>query len=288
MRANKPPVSIPSYNLYGEMGDFPDIVHCEAIATRSRLHDWHIEPHRHARLHQFFILYTGGGECKLAGSTIPLAPPQIISIPARTPHGFTFHAGTRGWVVTIPLDVIDAGLDTKDGVRNILAVAAELPADASLSELFENIAHEHSHRDYARAHILRSLIMLTIGRIARLLSDRQQDANKSNISPLFHRFENLVEEHYRDHWRIADYADALGITPTHLGRLVRRQIGFSASKVIEDRLVREARGNLAYTSASVSEIAYALGFSDPAYFTRVFTRATGWSPSAFRAQLELR
>jgi AraC family transcriptional activator of pobA len=49
--------------------------------------------------------------------------------------------------------------------------------------------------------------------------------------------------------------------------------------------MREARRNLAYTSMSVATVAYALGFGDPAYFTRAFTRTVGVSPRTFRAQL---
>src|SRR5262249_26273885 len=44
--------SIQVYNLFGESGDLPDVVHCETIATRSVRHDWSFAAHRHARLHQ--------------------------------------------------------------------------------------------------------------------------------------------------------------------------------------------------------------------------------------------
>ena len=56
-------------------------------------------------------------------------------------------------------------------------------------------------------------------------------------------------------------------------------------RLIEDRTLREARRYLAYTHLNIATIAYALGFADPAYFTRVFTRDAGLSPRAFRAQL---
>ena len=48
------------------------------------------------------------------------------------------------------------------------------------------------------------------------------------------------------------------------------------------RIVREARRNLVYTNLPVSTIAYALGFNDPAYFSRLFSVATGLSPRSFR------
>ena len=54
-------------------------------------------------------------------------------------------------------------------------------------------------------------------------------------------------------------------------------------QLVHARIVLEAKRQLRYTSVAVSEIAYALGFDDPAYFTRFFSRRTGLSPRAFRA-----
>ena len=52
---------IPNYVLYGEPygTPFPDCLHCETISDRSRLHDWHIRPHRHYGLHQFLWIRRG-------------------------------------------------------------------------------------------------------------------------------------------------------------------------------------------------------------------------------------
>ena len=58
--------------------------------------------------------------------------------------------------------------------------------------------------------------------------------------------------------------------------------GHAASQLIQERVVREARRNLVYTNLPISTIAYALGFNDPAYFSRIFSGATGLSPRGFR------
>jgi AraC family transcriptional activator of pobA len=84
---------------------------------------------------------------------------------------------------------------------------------------------------------------------------------------------------------VSDYARALSVTPTHLNRITRAASGDTASHFILNRMVREARRNLAYTNLPVSTIAYALGFEDPAYFSRVYAAATGLSPRAFRARI---
>ena len=65
----------------------------------------------------------------------------------------------------------------------------------------------------------------------------------------------------------------------------RAATGDTASHLILNRLIREARRNLVYTNLPVSTIAYALGFEDPAYFSRVYAAATGLSPRTFRARL---
>jgi AraC family transcriptional activator of pobA len=76
----------------------------------------------------------------------------------------------------------------------------------------------------------------------------------------------FAEHNYLEHWKVSDYAHALGVTPTHLSRVARRATGEPLARLIAARLMREARRNLAYTSMSVTTVAYALGFSDPAYF----------------------
>lgn len=275
---------IPNYNLYGEIGDLPDVVHCESIAARSILHDWQIKPHQHLRLHQFFVILNGGGKYQIDDRVIDLKPQQVLTIPPQTVHGFTFEAGTEGWVITIPMKVIDEGV--RDYLIQHLALPSEISADQTLISLFSEVAVEHSERRFARAHVLRALTMLIAGKIIRTIVETNEDNNNNSVSPILRQFEILLEEHYRDHWKLGDYSDALAITSTHLSRLTREQTGMPASKLIEDRLVREARRNLAYTRLTISEIAYRIGFSDPAYFTRVFSRATGISPSAFRTRLD--
>ncbi|MBL4696663.1 MAG: helix-turn-helix domain-containing protein [Rhizobiaceae bacterium] len=277
-------IRIPSYNLYGEMGDLPDVVHCEAIATRSVLHDWHIKPHRHSRLHQFFLVESGGGQYHIDGQNGTLDPPQILNIPARSVHGFTFIAGTQGWVVTVPLEILDQNIQSS--LRQQINTPHISRPDSTLIGLFDEIAREHAERRFARAHILQSLTALVAGRVIRMIAEQGEGEDSKSGSPLVRRFENLLEQHFCDHWTIGDYADALAVSTTHLTRVTKQDTGLPASKIIEGRLIQEARRDLAYTSLTISEIAYRIGYSDPAYFTRVFTRVTGVTPTAFRTGLE--
>ena len=73
------------------------------------------------------------------------------------------------------------------------------------------------------------------------------------------------------------------MTPARLNAACKRAVGVTAGRVIRQRLLLEAKRSLIYTSMTANEIAYDLGFADPAYFSRFFRQHTGRTPSAFRA-----
>ena len=114
------------------------------------------------------------------------------------------------------------------------------------------------------------------------MADTDGAPEGSASTDLFRRFEALLEQHFLAHWTVSDYAAALSITPTHLSRIARAATGHAASQLILERIIREARRNLVYTNLPVATIAFALGFNDPAYFSRLFSTATGLSPRSFR------
>ena len=96
------------------------------------------------------------------------------------------------------------------------------------------------------------------------------------------RYTALLERDFRSGMGVADFAAALGVTPTHLSRCCRQTCGKPASALLHDRLTFEARRMLKETNKPVGQIATELGFTSPAYFARAFQNQTGQSPSAFR------
>ena len=277
--------TIQTYNLFGESRDLPDVVHCETIAARSVLHNWEFAPHRHARLHQILLIERGGGEASLEGQTHALRPRRVVNVPIGHIHGFSFKRGTQGWVVTFAAEMLDQVLTPAEGLRQVLARSVVVRGTPQIRMAMEQIFAEFAGRRFARAHVLRSLSSVLIGLVAREIAAHGKPPEGAMNVDYLDRFEALLEQHFLEHWTVADYADALSITPTHLTRLTRTATGHAASHLIVDRIVREARRNLVYTNLPVSTIAYALGFDDPAYFSRVFAAATGRSPRAYRAKI---
>ena len=277
--------NVQSYSLFGESTHLPDVLHCETIADRSVLHDWELAPHRHARLHQVLLVEKGGCSVTLDGKSHPLSQGSLVNVPPNHVHSFRFEKDTRGWVTTLADELMDELLVGVGTQRSEINQATVLQSDAFIAKTVQQIWLEFSSQEKARALMLRGLSGVLLAWVARQLAAASIGDAQANDSVLVQRFKALIEQNFASHWRVSQYAKALSISPTHLSRLTRAANGMSALRMIEARLMREARRNLAYTNLSISSIAYTLGFSDPAYFSRVFTRDAGISPKAFRSQI---
>ena len=277
--------NVHSYSLFGESTHLPDVLHCETIADRSVLHDWELAPHRHTRLHQVLLVEKGGGSVTLDGNSHPLSQGSLVNVPPNHVHSFRFEKDTRGWVTTLADELMDELLVGVGTQRSEINQATVLQSDAFIAKTVQQIWLEFSSQEKARALMLRGLSGVLLAWVARQLAAASIGDAQANDSVLVQRFKALIEQNFASHWKVSQYAKALSISPTHLSRLTRAANGMSALRMIEARLMREARRNLAYTNLSISSIAYTLGFSDPAYFSRVFTRDAGISPKAFRSQI---
>ena len=128
--------------------------------------------------------------------------------------------------------------------------------------------------------ILQAYLHLLLLQIQRSIG-RTGSASKSALV-LFKRFRELLEENYATSLTAGEYAARLHVTAHYLNHVSWEVAGKTATGVIRGRVMLEARRRLAFTEASVGEIATELGFKDDSYFTRSFTRDTGMNPSAFR------
>ena len=279
------PSTIHNYSLFGESLHLPDVLHCETIAARSVLHGWELAPHRHARLHQVLLLQSGSGTASLDGTSHALAAGSLVNVPVGHVHAFRFAKGTKGWVATLADEMLDDMLVHVGDVRSDLGRMGVVPASAAMQEVMQLIWQEFSGRSKARALVLKGLSATLLGWVARSLAQADPVQPSAHSQDLVLRFRELLEKHYLEHWRVADYARALAVSPTHLSRLTRAATGRAALALIEARTMREARRHLAYTHLNIATIAYAMGYADPAHFSRVFTQDAGLSPRAFRAQL---
>lgn len=91
-----------------------------------------------------------------------------------------------------------------------------------------------------------------------------------------------IELHFRERRKMADYGNWIHLSPKRINQITKSRIQLALGELIDNRLMVEAKRALYFTSMSAKEIAYELGFKDPAYFNRYFLKHAGVTPTAFR------
>ena len=85
---------------------------------------------------------------------------------------------------------------------------------------------------------------------------------------------------------IAFYASEIGISENYLSRLVKKSTGRSVGAWIDIVRIQRAKRLLAKTREPVIDIATAVGIDDQSYFSRLFKKETGLTPSSFRKKMQ--
>lgn len=98
-------------------------------------------------------------------------------------------------------------------------------------------------------------------------------------------FKLAVETHLTEQQDVHTIAEKLAMTTSSLYGVVKEFSGVSPKEWITNRIILEAQRKLQYSTLSVKELAYELGFNDPDYFSRMFKKSTGKSVSTFLADL---
>jgi AraC family transcriptional activator of pobA len=275
------PRSIPAFSLFGESGEFPDVIHCETISARAGLHDWAISPHRHPQIAQVFVIEDGRATVTVDGAETHLTGDEVLFIPAQIVHGFTFSPETEGRVISIPQPVLNAAAPSGSPLARALGRVLSGRCTEQVRALADQIETAFAAPVTFREPVLSGLAQALLGAVAGLLAEPADTADNA-IRARLQRLDELIARHAGDGWGPCDYATALSITTGHLGRLCRAGAGCGAGDYIEAATMAEARRLLAFTRIPVAEVGYRLGFQDPSYFSRRFRRATGKAPSAYR------
>jgi AraC family transcriptional activator of pobA len=284
--AAAPLLLVPFREVRHEQPD--DCLHYEPVAVRGREMDWTIPAHRHEGLHQIQFIEQGRISGMVDARAVEAEAPAILFIAPGAMHGFRHTRDTKGHQLTIPsatLQQLLAGTDLADaGLGQSFVLTALAPeARTDCATLFGMLAREFHGQGSGRVAALLATATLLAVRLLRLHGERIQQARApGERDALVQRFRALAEQHFREQRGLPFYAQALGVTADHLSRCCRNRTRQSALQLLHERLMLEARRLIAYTPMSVLEVSAALGYQDPAYFSKFFTRAVGHSPSQYR------
>ena len=157
-----------------------------------------------------------------------------------------------------------------------------------MQDLFEKAYAEYQKEGFAKP-VLVSYAALILSYV-KLFYERQFQSR----AVLYHRvvadFYAQLEQYFQPENDISElptvayFADKANLSTNYFGDLIKSFTGQSPQGHIQQHVVQLAKARLRHSDATVSEIAYALGFEYPTYFTRFFKKETGITPTVFRQQ----
>jgi AraC family transcriptional regulator, transcriptional activator of pobA len=239
---------------------------------------WRVEAMRSLSEPLLLWFTRGQGRITVGGVTRGYGTHNAIFIPAGVMHGFEVGAQTFGTALFFGHDSTVTLPKTPQHLR-----IRDAGPQAELTLILDNVQREIDSTRPAHERAARHYLGLLGVWLERQVELSQGEVTKPAAAQrLARRYADLLERDFRSGQGVGDFARALGVTPTHLSRVCNQTCGRSASDLLHDRVIFEARRLLSETRLPVGQVSDVLGFTSAAYFTRAFQARTGKTPSAFR------
>jgi AraC family transcriptional regulator, transcriptional activator of pobA len=280
-------IQIPDYFVYGETARSLDVgfVHVELISARKNLHRGQVEAHQHALMAQITFWTEGGGTYEIEDQSWIFSAPAISFVPSGVVHGFSVSEQSDAIVVSIANDAFE-DIKTRHDAPNPNATFLQKNASNAewqdIESMMQLLLREYQRQRPHMQNSITHLAGVVIDFIARNAAHLDR-AEVKHSHPLAERLRHLIDQNFRQKRTVEQYAIDLHTTYHILDKAAR--LGFSkpVKQLILERRLLEAKRLLKFTIRSAENIAFELGFDDPAYFNRQFKQSTGSAPGQWRA-----
>ena len=150
-----------------------------------------------------------------------------------------------------------------------------------LMQLFCQIDRYAAERDEGYQTLCQYLMLASLELIKRMVNGRAESLETPSES-IFGQIAKYIDQHYAEDVSIEQLVKQFYISPYHLSHMFKTKTGYSLKQYILRRRIGEAQMRLVHTEDSVQMISEAVGFEDPSYFSRIFSKYTGLTPSEYR------
>ena len=220
-----------------------------------------------------------------------VSPGQVLGYPA---DGSTYQA--KGWCLYFSPELLrgtQLGRHMKDysffSYDVSEALHLSLQERETIIDCLKKIDDEiNNGTDKHSNTIIASAIELFLNYCNRFY-DRQFITRKKANKDILSRFEELLDEYFASIKpqsygtpSVAYFAEQLHLSANYFGDLIKKETGKSAQEYVQQKIMGTAKDMLANPEKSVSEIAYALGYQYPQYFSRAFKKVVGCTPNEYR------
>ena len=244
---------------------------------------WQAELPHSSAMHLLVWITRGQGRALIGGIRRGVGVHNALVIPAGTLFSLDIGRQGFGLICTIPPGSAALMPDEAQHLR-----LRDVQAQSELTAILDAIQREqNANRPFMDEAIEAQAVLLSVWLRRTMISDTNDPTTHTTAAQrLVTAYAALIERDYTSGKPMADYARALGVTPTHLTRTCQACAGLSAANLLTQRIVHAARSLLETGGLPFNHIAALLGFRSAAYFSRFIQHHTGMTPTTLRRKAQ--
>lgn len=233
----------------------------------------------------------GNGVIEADGKTVSVEGNQIYCFLPGQLRKFQLDGPVSGYYISFAPDCLYLSYHLKDMMSSfeesilnmqLLSFRADEEMQEELEEIVKKMQRECECNLWMRSEVLSGLLNVFMIYLSRELGLMGQAPVLSREGDIARKFMKMLKQHFITRKRVADYADALSVTPNYLNAAVKKVTGFTVSYQIHKQIILEAKRRILYSDNSLKEIAYDLGFDNQAHFSKFFKAKTGMNYTKYK------
>jgi AraC-like DNA-binding protein/mannose-6-phosphate isomerase-like protein (cupin superfamily) len=251
-----------------------------------------IPPSKHT-CHTILYITDGIHNIKIGFEEYAVKSNEIIIVPAGQIFSINSNdTNLEGIICQFHHDILMGGhrngeiINNLDFLKNLETHYACFPEREAgfVLNLLNRLEIEYKENGYTNLDIIHPYITSVLGEIRK--QNVEKTFNHTSAEVLTSKFKKLIYNQIKKYHQVSYYSAILNVTPNHLNKSVKSVTQKSATTLINEILLFEAKYLLYQTNFTINEIANQIGYNDPSYFSRIFKKHEGISPVEFRKLID--
>ena len=251
---------------------------------------------KHGNILSIIWVVTGTCTCTVDKLSYGLRDNQLICLGLAGEYGLEVCDSAQGFIIHFSATFLEGsehGVDMQyqDELFRLFSTPVALTLQEDMLEEMKGIVTrmitESENVFLYRSQLLRRYLKIFLIYLSRHNARKEELIINSRSAQLVQKFMVMLEREFKRVKSVNEYASQLAVTPNHLNVIVKKHTRHSAGYHIRQRIVLEAKRLAIYSDTCMKEIAYLLGFSDTAHFSKFFKKSTGINFSEFKRSREM-
>jgi len=243
------------------------------------------KPHKHDAYFELIYLSEGDGFHWIDTQKFQITPPVVFFLSGQL-HYWEMTAIPKGYVMLFREGFFDLQNDLLNLIQLLENTVYVNPSpEDNLDFIFREMEYEYRNPSSNTTELIQGYLRVCLVKLLRHKEKHILSAKTSGSDYVFRKFQQVIRSaHPISNFKVNEVAKQLDVSPQTLNAITRKIAGKSASELISEQVILEAKRFLLHSDKHVSEIAFALNFSDPSHFVKYFKKLTRETPQAFRSK----